>query len=576
MFKYIMKFIQFGGDQKKYMIWSIILGLFQSICEAFGLFASAFAIGKILDGTIAKSDMWVVFMIIIIGILGTVLCSYFSTQFLTQAGYTASAYSRIRIADKLRLAPMGYFNDNNLGQITNVATNAADSLQDTLTRCMMLSTKGLLMTTVITIAMFVFDYRIGFITLAGFLLYLCTNSFMQKAGSKNTDIKSKYDEEAVSAVLEYAQGIAVIKSYNLTGKANKKVTKAIEQENEINFAMEKAFIPLMMLGNLILKLTGVMIIAAAILFCLNDTLSLANALVICIASFMVFNDLTSGGNMSALLRSASNSIDKINAVMDMPVMDEKGGTIVPENCDLSAEHITFSYDKRKIIDDISVSIPKASSLAIVGESGSGKTTLCNLLIRFWDVDEGKITLDGRNLKEYTLESLLKNYSMVFQNVYLFQDTVANNIRFGKPDATMEEIKVAAKKACCHDFIDALPNGYNTMIGEGGASISGGEKQRISIARAMIKDSPIIILDEATANVDPENEWMLQNAIKELTKSKTVIMIAHRLKTVKNADHIIVLDQGKIVQQGKHEELMEQPGIYRRFVGSREKAVGWKL
>ncbi len=244
--------------------------------------------------------------------------------------------------------------------------------------------------------------------------------------------------------------------------------------------------------------------------------------------------------------------------------------------DITAQNITFAYDKKKIIDGVSLTIPAGSTTAFVGPSGGGKTTLCHLLSRFWDVDSGSVTLAGKNVRDYDMDSLMKNFSFVFQRVYLFEDTVANNIRFGEPDASMEKVIEAAKKARCHDFIMNLPDGYDTVIGEGGASLSGGEKQRISIARAIMKDSPIVILDEATANVDPENEAELTRAIEELTKEKTIIMIAHRLKTVEHADQIIVIDGGKIVEQGKHSELMQQEGIYRTFVEDRKKAVSWKL
>lgn len=388
--------------------------------------------------------------------------------------------------------------------------------------------------------------------------------------------KVKSVESAVEAILEYVQGISVIKSYNLAGNANKKVADAIEEENKVSYGMERAFIPMMSLQGVVTKVAGLAIVACAVVFCINGSMELQNALMVCIAAFMVYNELATGGNMSALMRTAALSIDNINAALNMPAMDEKGKDIAPENTDISVEDISFSYDKRKIIDGVSVDIPAGSALAIVGGSGGGKTTLCNLIIRFWDVDEGAIKLGGRNVREYTLDSLLKNYSMVFQNVYLFNDTVANNIRFGKPEATMEEVRDAARRACCDEFIMALPAGYDTVIGEGGASISGGEKQRISIARAIIKDSPIIILDEATANVDPENEWMLQQAIRELTKCKTVIMIAHRLKTVRSANRIIVLENGRIVQQGSHESLMAEGGRYADFIGMRERSIGWKL
>ena len=236
----------------------------------------------------------------------------------------------------------------------------------------------------------------------------------------------------------------------------------------------------------------------------------------------------------------------------------------------------FSYERRKVIDGISVQIPQKTTTAIVGPSGGGKTTLVNLLARFWDVDAGTVTLGGRNVKDYDMDSLMENFSFVFQNVYLFHDTIANNIRFGQPDALMEKVIEAAKKACCHEFIEALPDGYDTVIGEGGASLSGGEKQRISIARAMMKDAPVIFLDEATANVDPENENDLMKAIQALTEEKTVIMIAHRLKTVEHADQILVIDHGKIVQQGTHENLMKEEGIYRNFISERREAASWKV
>ena len=576
MFKYLLKFIKFAGKQRKHMIIALVFGLLQSIFTAFSLLATAYALQNMIEGTATMSTVWSAFGIVGGGVLLAAVCNYFSTQFLTYAGYTIASNARIRIADKLKYAPMGYFNEHNLGQIANTATNTAESLQDTLTRCLLLTTKGLFMALVITISLLVFDWRIGLVAACGFVLFLVVNHFLHKAGEKNSDRKTVSGDRAVEAVLEYVQGIAVIKSYNLTGKANKKVTSAIKEDRDVNYALEKNYIPFMALQGVAVKLAGVAIIAVSVWLYTQLSMPLFTALVACIASFMVFNDLDSGGNMSALLRMAANSIDKIEAAMNLPVMDINGKEITPVKTDIDVKNVDFSYDKRKIIDGVTVDIPARSSLAIVGGSGSGKTTLCNLILRFWDVDKGSISLGGHDVREYKLDSLLKNYSMVFQNVYLFNDTIANNIRFGKPDASMEEVIEAAKKACCHDFISALPDGYDTVIGEGGASISGGEKQRISIARAIIKDSPVIILDEATANVDPENEWMLQNAIQELTKSKTVIMIAHRLKTVRHADKIIVLDGGKIVEEGTHKELLAKQGKYAEFIAMREKSVGWKL
>ena len=300
------------------------------------------------------------------------------------------------------------------------------------------------------------------------------------------------------------------------------------------------------------------------------------AILMVISSFIVYASLETAGNYSALLRVVDMSVDRAQEILDAPQMDISGSQITPENLDIGAEELGFSYDKRKIIDGVSLNIPEKTTTAIVGPSGGGKTTLVNLLARFWDADEGRVTLGGHDVKAYDMDSLMQNFSFVFQNVFLFHDTIANNIRFCQPEAPMEAVIEASKKARCHDFIMSLPEGYDTVIGEGGASLSGGERQRISIARAMMKDAPVIFLDEATANVDPENENELMAAIQALTNEKTVIMIAHRLKTVEHADQILVVDHGKIVQRGTHAQLMQQDGIYRSFVGERREAASWKV
>ena len=305
-------------------------------------------------------------------------------------------------------------------------------------------------------------------------------------------------------------------------------------------------------------------------------MELLTAIIMMIMSFIVFSGLESMGAYSSLLRVVDLCVERGREVLDLEPMDIAGDNVVPQTNNINVSNIDFAYDKKKIIDDVSLCISEKTISAFVGPSGGGKTTLCHLIARFWDVNNGTVSLDGKNVKEYSMDSLMENFSFVFQNVFLFHDTIANNIRFGQPNAPMDDVIAAAKKACCHDFITALPDGYDTIIVENGASLSGGEKQRISIARAIMKDAPIIILDEATANVDPENEKDLMEAIEALTKEKTILMIAHRLKTVRNADQIFVVDKGHIVQRGTHDELINQDGIYRRFVDSRRKAIGWKI
>lgn len=318
-----------------------------------------------------------------------------------------------------------------------------------------------------------------------------------------------------------------------------------------------------------------MVAASCAFFCAGSMEPLI-AVVMVISAFIVYSSLETAGNYSALLRIVDVSVDRAQEILDTPQMEIAGDAVTPDRRDIRTDAIEFSYGKRKIIDGITVEVPEKTTTAIVGPSGGGKTTLVNLMSRFWDVDAGSVTLGGRNVKDYDMDSLMENFSFVFQNVYLFHDTIANNIRFGQPDAPMEDVIAAAKKACCHEFITALPDGYDTIVGEGGASLSGGEKQRISIARAMMKDAPVIFLDEATANVDPENENELMQAIQALTEEKTVIMIAHRLKTVEHAHQILVVDHGRIVQQGTHEQLMNEDGLYKSFISERREAASWKV
>ncbi len=380
----------------------------------------------------------------------------------------------------------------------------------------------------------------------------------------------------IEAVLETVQGMSVIKSFNLTGKDDKKLQDALEFNRRSNVEVSDILTPYTALQEAVLQIVGVGMMLAAVLFWRNGAMSLANALMVLVMSFLVFNQIKAFGMGVSMLRLAAAAIDRTEETEDMPRMDENGKALSPEKHDIVFDHVNFSYEQKPILRDISVTLPDKTTTAVIGPSGSGKTTFCNLIARFWDTDSGSVKIGGYDVKDYTLESLMEQISVVFQNVYLFSDTIENNIKFGKPEATHDEVVAAAKAACCDDFIGSLPDGYQTVIGEGGASLSGGEKQRISIARAMLKNAPIVILDEATANVDPENADRLQKAIEALTRDKTIIMIAHRLKTVRHADQILVIDHGHIVQQGKHEQLIAQPGIYADFVGGKKQTIRWKL
>lgn len=577
MFEILAKFFKFSGkeNENKFKL-SIVIGLVEALASAMKIPAIMY----VLIGLMSKESMgkYIIGSIAIMGIAVAVdiICKRFSTVLQTEGGYNASAFMRIKIAEHLRYLPMGYFNSNSIGEISSVTTNTMEVLGDIAARVVMLTTQGILETTMIVLMIFIFDWRIGLISAAGVFIFFVINSIMQKAGKSDSEKKVQCDTELISQIMEYIQGISEVKSYNLLGKQAKRLNDANEACAKINTKMELLFVPYHFLQGVVTKITGAIIVIGSAAFYINGTMSAVYAIGMTISAFMLYSSLECAGNYSSLLHVVSMCVDKANAILELDTMDIDGKEIKPQNCDIKLDHISFSYDKRKIIDDVSLSIPEKTTTAIVGPSGGGKSTLCNLIARFWDVDEGKVTLGGVNVKDYSMNSLMNNFSFVFQTVYLFADTIENNIKFGRQDATHEEVVAAAKKACCHEFISQLPNGYDTVIGEGGSSLSGGQKQRISIARAIMKDAPVVILDEATANVDPENEKDLMDAIEALTKEKTIIMIAHRLKTVRHADQIVVVDKGRIAQQGTHEQLMTQDGIYKRFVDAREQAVSWKL
>ena len=577
MIQIFRRFFAFSGKENRHkFIRSIFLGVLKAIFEAMKIPAIAVTLHGVLSGDLTVQHILLSFGIMLLSVAGNAFANYRSTMLQCEAGYGTCADKRIEIAEHLKYLPMGYFNRNSLGYITSVATNSMEALADVATRVVMMVTQGILTTIFVVLMILLFDLRIGGIAVWGVLLYFAINSLLQKKSKTIAPLKDSSDRKLVEKVLEYVQGIAEVKAYNLTGKKSRALNEAIDENSAANTKAEMAFVPIMFLQNLTAKLLGVVVAIISVAFYLNGTMELLNAVVMILAAFILFGALDTAGNYSALLRNVDLYVGKAQAVLDMPTMDIDGKDIIPSSYDIDVENAEFSYDKRKIIDGVSIHIPQHTTTAIVGPSGGGKTTLCHLISRFWDVDKGCVMLGGVDVREYSMDSLMRNFSFVFQSVYLFQDTIANNIRFGQSDAPMEKVIEASRKACCHDFIMALPDGYDTVIGEGGASLSGGEKQRISIARAIMKDAPIIILDEATANVDPESEQELTAAIEALTKEKTILMIAHRLKTVRHADNILVIDKGRIAQSGTHEQLMEQGGIYRRFVESREQAVGWKV
>lgn len=577
MLEILRKFFRFCDERERSEFYrSIVLGVLAALFSALKIPAIGVMLGAILAGGVTAKTILMSLSIMLISVIGSSILKYRATALQTDGGYSTTANKRVQIAEHLRYLPMGYFSENSLGVITSVTTNTMDNLSGVSTRVVMLVTEGIFSTAVMTLAVFLFDWRVGLLIIAGLAVYYAVNHALQMKSEQTTHRKFTGDTAVVEQVLEFIKGIAEVKSYALIGSYNHRLEAAIEENVNANTDMELKLLPLMLAQNAVAKLIDMGVVVLSLILYTNGHMALLNCVMLCICSFLLTEGLEQAGTQSSLLRVVDSCVNQATDILNLPAMDISGAELTPERCGLHAENIRFSYGEKPIINGITLDIPEGTTVAIVGPSGGGKTTLCHLLSRFWDVDGGQVILGGHDVREYDMDSLMQNFSFVFQNVYLFHDTIANNIRFGQPDAPMEQVITAAKKARCHDFIRKLPQGYDTVIGEAGSSLSGGERQRLSIARAMMKDAPIIILDEATANVDPENEKELMEAIQELTRKKTVIMIAHRLKTVRHADQILVVDKGQIVQRGTHDELMTQDGIYRRFISGREKAVGWKL
>lgn len=486
------------------------------------------------------------------------------------------ARDRLAIGEALKRVSLGYFQKVNTGNILNSITTGLQTLETMGIRMIDSFVGGYLNFLCIFLCIAVFDFRTALIALAGAALSFLFLLSISRHSVKNAPVAAQAGRDLTNATIEYARGLPVVKSFGQGGASMAAMSKACRDNRDICLKIEWGYTPSNCMHLLVLKTAGVALMVAAAYLGLSGKMELQFVLMFIFFSFSIFAGLEPISDSAHVLGIIDNAMNQLDALKSEHYIDRDGKDISLTNHDICFQNVCFGYDSREILHEVDFTVPEKTSTAIVGPSGSGKTTICNLISRFYDVQKGSISIGGHDVREFTCDSLLKNISMVFQNVYLFQDTVFNNIQFGNPKATREEVIAAAKAARCHDFIMALPEGYDTVIGEGGSTLSGGEKQRISIDRAMLKDASIIILDEATASIDPENEHLIQEALSALTRNKTVITIAHRLATIEQADQILVIDNGRVVQKGTHEELMQQEGKYREFVRIREEAEGWRL
>lgn len=579
MFAIMKRILNLVGSFSAASRRNLVLGM---VCNVLKAFFMAGMLGTVWWALENRNHLSVEVALQCFGMLLASVAGQFAFQYLVDIKMDAEGFHvfrdlRLRVGDRLKGAPMGYFSEQRLSAITTTLTTTVHQLEEFMTICLTGLSGGVAMAVIMSLFFVAFAPLVAVITFAGIAVGLIVLEWLRRRSTSVTREVTAAQEDMADAVIEYARGMAVLRTFASSDEALAKAKASFERKRRADFEQEQAAQGVLKLYALVFNLASCGVLFASCALYLAGALPLSWALTLLVAAFMIYGELISANNGAFLTKKIEGELDRIDEVCSVPRQDATDKPLSPAGFDLAMDGVSFSYDgERRVIDNVTLSISEGTTCALVGPSGSGKTTLVNLLARFWDVDEGRVTIGGADVRTGTSESLLENISMVFQNVYLFNDTVENNIRFGRPDASREEVVAAAKRARCHDFIMGLPQGYGTVLEEGGASLSGGERQRVSIARAIMKDAPIVILDEATSSVDPENERLLMAAISELTRGKTLVTIAHRLNTVRDADQILVVDKGRIAQRGTHEELMREPGIYRRFIEMRREAAGWRL
>ncbi|MBO8851352.1 ABC transporter ATP-binding protein [Staphylococcus aureus] len=577
MFRITFKILNWVSPYKTRMILGFIMSFLNAIFIALPIFLASQIFNNVVSHkSIYGKDIFNVVIIMIILVLGRFITAYLKSKNQESIAYEMSANERLNIGNKLKNVPLGYFNTHHSNELTTIVTTDLTFLENFAMKMVDIVINGYILISVLILSLLVVSWQVALLACIGVLLSFLTIQLLENKSKKNAPTYHYAQNQLIEKVVEVIRGIQVIKSFSKENASLRSFNRAVNESKRVNTKIEMQYIPFNLLHLLSLKVTSILIVLVACLLFIHNSIDLPTFIMISIFSFVIFDSVENINSAAHVLEIIDMTLEDIEKIKSAPELDKKGKDLTIENDDIAFENVNFSYDDKQVIKNVSFDIAANTSTAIVGPSGSGKSTLCHLLLRFYDVNDGFIRIGGIDIKDLKLSSLMSQISAVFQKVYLFNDTIENNILFGNPDATEEEVIRAAKQACCHDFIMKLPDGYKTVLHEKGNNLSGGERQRISIARAILKDAPIIILDEATASIDPENEQLIQTAINELNKGKTVITIAHKLETIKNADQIIVLNEGEIIQKGSHDELIRKPGMYQDFIRIKSKSAGWKL
>lgn len=577
MFRITFKILNWVSPYKTRMILGFIMSFLNAIFIALPIFLASQIFNNVVSHkSIYGKDIFNVVIIMIILVLGRFITAYLKSKNQESIAYEMSANERLNIGNKLKNVPLGYFNTHHSNELTTIVTTDLTFLENFAMKMVDIVINGYILISVLILSLLVVSWQVALLACIGVLLSFLTIQLLENKSKKNAPTYHYAQNQLIEKVVEVIRGIQVIKSFSKENASLRSFNRAVNESKRVNTKIEMQYIPFNLLHLLSLKVTSILIVLVACLLFIHNSIDLPTFIMISIFSFVIFDSVENINSAAHVLEIIDMTLEDIEKIKSAPELDKKGKDLTIENDDIAFENVNFSYDDKQVIKNVSFDIAANTSTAIVGPSGSGKSTLCHLLLRFYDVNDGFIRIGGIDIKDLKLSSLMSQISAVFQKVYLFNDTIENNILFGNPDATEEEVIRAAKQACCHDFIMKLPDGYKTVLHEKGNNLSGGERQRISIARAILKDAPIIILDEATVSIDPENEQLIQTAINELSKGKTVITIAHKLETIKNADQIIVLNEGEIIQKGSHDELIRKPGMYQDFIRIKSKSAGWKL
>lgn len=578
MINSIRRIINISGKYKGRIEAAFIFSFLKSLLQNAALVLAVFMVEGFLSDSLVGKDFLKYGIALISCVLLQALCINISDRLQSAAGFMLMADLRIQLGEHLRRLPMGYFTSGNIGKISSVLSTDMVFIEENSMMTLADTINYFFSAAIFVIFMLIFNPVIGAVALVGSIIMILIGEGKYRSGIALSMDRQQQSENLTNAVLDYVEGIGITKTYNLLGEKSKEMKSNFDKSCQESLRFENAQVPLGIAVNLAFEILSAAIGLAAVVLFLNSSLTMTYFLGVMLFILDIFIPLRVVYMDSEKLTIMDKCLDRIDAVMgEVELPDESNRQVSMQRIQVPTvefKDVKFAYDSKETISNVSFKVMEGQTIALVGPSGSGKTTLANLMARFWDIDSGDILINGTSIKNVALSSLLEQISMVFQNVYLFKDTIYNNIAMGRPEATREEVIEAAKKARCYDFIMSLPEGFDTMVGEGGASLSGGEKQRISIARCILKDSPIVILDEATASIDADNEAAIQQAISELCKGKTLIIIAHRLKTIKDADCILVVNDGKIVERGSHEELMESDGLYKNFVQIKNSDTGW--